>query len=78
MTEARFLAEVTAAPPPWAQFRTQRARDLAQRDPAAGEVIARFVAALKPLTDEQAETIRRALPPVCAHDTPAAEQATAA
>lgn len=44
-------------------FRTQRARDLAQRDPAAGAVIAQFAASLPPLSDEQGATIRRALPP---------------
>ena len=56
------------------EFRTQAARDLAAKNPAAGEFIRRVVAARVaiPLTDEQVATLRRALPPVEPAENPAA------
>jgi hypothetical protein len=46
------------------QFRTERARKAAIASNTGAGVIRRFLNALDDLTDEQVETVRRALPPV--------------
>ncbi|MQA01739.1 MAG: hypothetical protein GEV07_03065 [Streptosporangiales bacterium] len=46
------------------EFRTERARKAAVASNGAKGVITRFLGKLPELTDEQIETVRRALPPV--------------